>query len=289
MPTIKTQDGVSLFYHDWSASSPAKPVVLIHGWPVNADMWEYQATALVRAGMRAIAYDRRGFGRSDKPASGYDYDRFADDLAALLEQLDLYDVTLVGFSMGGGEVARYLARHGASRVRQAVLISSVVPFLLKTADHPNGAERATFDAMVEGLAADRPHFLGTFAKSFFGAGMLSKPVSDEAMQWTLSMAMQASPIATIDCVRAFSETDFRGDMAAFTVPTLIIHGGEDKTVPAAISAQPAAAAIPGATYTVYAGAPHGLYLTEKDRLSNDLIDFIGHTEPAFSSVPRQRQ
>ncbi len=284
MPFFKTQDGLRLFYNDWSTSQSGKPVVFIHGWPVNADMWEYQTTALTRAGMRCIAYDRRGFGRSDQPASGYDYDHFADDLKALLDHLDLHDVALVGFSMGGGEIARYLGRHGAGRIRQAVLVSSVVPFLLKTQDHPEGADRGVFDSMVEGLRSDRPHFLATFAKSFFGAGMLSKPVSNEAMQWTLWMAMQASPIATLECVRAFSETDFRGDLAAFTIPTLVIHGDGDQTVPPAISGEAAARGIHGSTYTVYPGAPHGLYLTEKERLSNDILDFIRRTEAAFSSV-----
>ena len=276
MPTIETKDGVRLFYKDWAGngSTGGKTAVFVHGWPVNADMWEYQMTALTEAGVRCIAYDRRGFGRSEQPAAGYDYDHFAEDLAALLDQLDLHDVTLIGFSMGGGEIARYLGRHGAGRIGQAILVSSVVPFLLKTQDHPDGADRSVFDGMVAGLREDRPHFLAEFAKSFFGVGMLSKPVSMEAMQWTLWLAMQASPIATIQCVRAFSETDFRGDLAAFTIPTLVIHGDADQTVPAAISGKAAAAGIAGANYTEYPGAPHGLYLTEKERLSRDITAFI---------------
>ena len=276
MPTIETKDGVRLFYKDWAGSGGlgGKTAVFVHGWPVNADMWEYQMSALTEAGVRCIAYDRRGFGRSEQPAAGYDYDHFADDLAALLEQLDLHDVTLIGFSMGGGEIARYLGRHGAGRIGQAILVSSVVPFLLKTQDHPDGADRSVFDGMVAGLREDRPHFLAEFAKSLFGVGMLSKPVSTEAMQWTLWLAMQASPIATIQCVRAFSETDFRGDLAAFTIPTLVIHGDADQTVPTAISGKVAAAGIAGAIYTEYPGAPHGLYLTEKERLSRDITAFI---------------
>ena len=276
MPTMETKDGVRLFYKDWAGSgrAPGKTAVFVHGWPVNADMWEYQMTALTEAGVRCIAYDRRGFGRSEQPAAGYDYDHFAEDLAALLDQLDLHDVTLIGFSMGGGEIARYLGRHGAGRIGQAILVSSVVPFLLKTQDHPDGADRSVFDGMVAGLREDRPHFLAEFAKSFFGVGMLSKPVSTEAMQWTLWLAMQASPIATIQCVRAFSETDFRGDLAAFTIPTLVIHGDADQTVPTAISGKVAAAGIAGSIYTEYPGAPHGLYLTEKERLSRDITAFI---------------
>ena len=271
MPTIKTRDDVSLFYKDWGTG---KPVVFIHGWPVNADMWEYQMGPLARHGLRCIAYDRRGFGRSEQPIGGYDYDTFADDLAALLDGLDLHDVTLVGFSMGGGEIARYLSRHGTARIGKAVLVSSVVPLLLKTADHPDGADRSVFDQMVSGLASDRPHFLATFGKLFYGVGLLTSPVSSEVLDWTLWMAMQASPIATTDCVRAFSETDFRPDLAAFTIPTLVIHGDADTTVPAAITGKAAAAGIAGSIYKEYPGAPHGLFMTEKDRLAADLLEFI---------------
>ena len=271
MPHIKTQDDVSLFYKDWGTG---KPVVFIHGWPVNADMWEYQMTPLARQGLRCIAYDRRGFGRSDQPLGPYDYEVFADDLKAVLDTLDLHDVTLVGFSMGGGEIARYLARHGSARIAKAVLVASVVPFLLKTPDHPDGADRGVFDGMVGGLEIDRPHFLAGFGKQFFGAGLLTSPVSSEILDWSLWMAMQASPIATIDCVRAFSETDFRPDLAAFTIPTLVIHGDADQTVPAGISGKVAAAGIKGAVYKEYAGAPHGLFVTEKDRLAQDLLEFI---------------
>ena len=271
MPYFDTTDGVGLFYKDWGTG---KPVVFIHGWPVNADMWEYQMAPLARQGLRCIAYDRRGFGRSAQPVGGYDYDTLADDLKALLDTLDLHDVTLVGFSMGGGEIARYLARHGSARIAKAVLVASVVPYLLKTPDHPDGADRSIFDQMVSGLVADRPHFLATFSRSFYGAGILSSPVSNEVLQWTLWMAMMASPIATIDCVRAFSETDFRPDLAAFTLPTLVIHGDADQTVPAGISGKAAAAGISGAVYKEYPGAPHGLFMTEKDRLASDLLEFI---------------
>lgn len=279
MAYFKTQDGVSLFYKDWcardgSAKEGGKPVVFIHGWPVNADMWEYQMVPLARQGLRCIAYDRRGFGRSEQPIGPYDYDTFADDLGVLLETLDLHDVTLVGFSMGGGEIARYLTRHGSARIGKVVLVSSVVPLLLKTPDHPDGADRSVFDQMVSGLESDRPNFLANFGKVFFGVGLLSSPVSSEILDWSLWMAMQASPVATIDCVRAFSETDFRPDLAAFTIPTLVIHGDADKTVPAGITGKAAAAGITGAIYKEYEGAPHGLFVTEKDRLTQDLLEFI---------------
>ena len=276
MPYIKTPDDVSLFYKDWSltGASGAGPVVFIHGWPLNADMWEYQMAPMARQGLRCIAHDRRGFGRSEQPGGGYDYDTFADDLKALLDGLDLHDVTLVGFSMGGGEIARYLSRHGAARIAKAVLVSSVVPLLLKTPDHPDGADRSVFDQMVAGLEADRPHYLATFGKGFYGVGILTSPVSSEVLDWSQWMALQASPIATVDCVRAFSETDFRPDLAAFTVPTLVIHGGSDATVPAGIAGKAAAAGIAGSIYKEYPGAPHGLFVTEKDRLTKDLLEFI---------------
>ena len=273
MPFIETQDAIRLFYKDWGSAS-AKPVVFIHGWPLNADMWEYQMTPLARQGLRTIAYDRRGFGRSDQPLGPYDYDAFADDLKAVLDALDLHDVTLVGFSMGGGEIARYLSRHAGARVGRVALVSTVVPFLLKTPDHPEGVDRGVFDQMVGGLEDDRPQFLADFGKQFFGAGLLGSPVSAGIMQWTMAMALQASPVATIDCVRAFSETDFRRDLAAFKVPTLIIHGTGDKTVPAAITGDAAAAALPHALHLHYDNAPHGLFITDKDRLTEDLARFI---------------
>ena len=271
MPFVETADKTHLFYNDWGSG---KPIVLIHGWPLDADMWEYQSVFLASQGYRVIAYDRRGFGRSGQPWTGYDYDTFADDLKVVLDTLDLQDVTLAGFSMGGGEVARYMGRHGGARVAKACLISSVCPFLLQTPDNPGGVDRATFDGMIEGLKSDRPHFMSVFGKQFFGAGLLNFSVSTEIMQWSSNMAMLASPKATLDCVRAFSETDFRRDMAAFRVPTLVIHGGSDATVPAAKSGQIAAQMIQGARYIEYEGAPHALVFTEKDRLNQDLLALL---------------
>jgi len=271
MPFIKTRDDVAIHYNDWGTG---KPVVLIHGWPLSGAMWEYQATFLAAQGLRVIAYDRRGFGESGKPYSGYDYDTFAEDLAALMEGLDLKGATLVGFSMGGGEVARYLARHGSARVAKAVLVSAVTPFLVKTPDHEDGVPRDTFDEMTRNLTDDRPAFLSTFGKGFFGAGMLNFTVTSEILQWASNLALQASPKATLDCVRAFSETDFRNDMRAFDVPTLVIHGDADATVPIDVSARAAARMVPGARLIEYGGAPHGLFFTDKARLNADLLAFV---------------
>lgn len=272
MPIITTADGTNLYYNDWGVG---RPVVLIHGWPLHADMWEYQAGRLASSGYRVIAYDRRGFGRSAQPWSGYDYDTLADDLATILDHLDLRQATLVGFSMGGGEVARFLSRHGTTRVAQAVLVSSVTPYLLRDETNPDGVDRSVFDQMIEGLLADRPHFLAKFGKQVFGAGLLNFSVSDDVLQWSFGMALQASKKATLDCVRAFSETDFRPDMAAFTIPTLVIHGDADQTVPSEKSALRVVAMIPHAELIEYPGAPHCLFFTDKDRLNTDLLRFLG--------------
>ena len=268
--TLTTKDGAALFYKDWGNG---QPVVLIHGWPLSADMWEYQAPQLANQGLRVIAYDRRGFGRSEQTASGYDYDTFADDLAAVLESLDVNDVMLIGFSMGGGEVARYMSRHGGKRVSKAVLVGAVTPYLLKSEDNPDGVDASVFNDMLEGLEADRPGFLSTFGKTFFGAGLLNFSVSSDILQWTQFLALQASPAATLACVRAFSETDFRPDLKAFKVPTLIIHGDADQTVPIDVTARKAAKQISGARLLEYSGAPHGLFYTHKDKLTADLLAF----------------
>jgi non-heme chloroperoxidase len=272
MPLIQSSGNTDLFYNDWGSG---KPVVLIHGWPLDADMWEHQSVFLAKNGYRVVAYDRRGFGRSSQPWNGYDYDTFADDLKAVLDGLDIQGATLVGFSMGGGEVARYLSKYGSQRVSKAVLISAVTPFLLQTAGNSDGVPKSTFDQMVNGLEKDRPNFLATFNKQFFGAGLLNFSVSNEIMEWSRQVAMLASPKATVDCVRAFSETDFRADLAKIDVPTLVIHGDDDQTVPIDKSGALAAKLIPNAEYTVYKGEPHGLFHTAKDRLNEDLKAFIG--------------
>ena len=272
MSYLATSDGNQLFYRDWGTG---KPVILIHGWPLNADMWEYQMMAMALRGHRVIAYDRRGFGRSSQPWAGYDYNTFADDLKAIIDTLQLTDVALVGFSMGGGEVARYMSRHGGANVSRAVLVAAVTPMLLKTSDNAGGVAQSVFDDMVAQLKLDRPYFLANFGKQFFGAGLLNFTVTPEILDWAQSLAMVASPKATIDCIRAFSETDFRADLGAFNVPTLIIHGDADVIVPIDISARIAARMIKGCGLTEYTGAPHGLFFTHKEQLTNDLLLFLG--------------
>ena len=252
-----------------------KPVVLIHGWPLDLQSWEYQLAELPLHGLRVVAYDRRGFGKSSKPWDGYNYDTLADDLKAVLDGLDLQDVTLVGFSMGGGEVARYMSRHNGARVGKVVFISAVTPYLLKTDDNPEGVDKSAFDQMIEGIGKDRPGFLANFVKPFFGVGALSHPVSQPTLDWSASTALQGTPRATTECLKAFSATDFRRDLPGIKVPTLFIHGDADKTVPLDNSAKRAVKLVPGAELKIYAGEPHGLNVTAADRLNTDLLDFIG--------------
>ncbi|TZG29483.1 alpha/beta fold hydrolase [Sphingomonas montanisoli] len=271
MPTVNARDGAPLHVKDMG-TGPA--VILIHGWPLTGDMWEYQTLALIEAGYRVITYDRRGFGHSAHPARGYDYDNFADDLADIINDLALSDVSLVGFSMGGGEIARYLSRHGASKVKRAALVSSVVPFLLKRDDNPDGVPLNVFDDMKAEIRKDRFGFLQTFAKTFYGVGLVSKPVSSALLDWTFILAIMASPKATLDCITAFGETDFRPDLKSFTIPTLVIHGTADKTVPIDPTGRAAAAGITGATLIEYDGEPHGLFATAPERLNADLLEFL---------------
>ena len=271
MPMLETDDGTALYFKEWGEGT-GSTVILIHGWPLSADSWDDQALALADAGHRVIAYDRRGFGRSDQPWDGYDYDTLADDLAAVIEATEAEDPVLVGFSMGGGEVARYLSRHGGAS--KAVLISSVVPFLLKTDDHPDGAPAEVFEGIKAGLKEDRAKFLAGFLKDFYGVGLVSHPVSQDQVDWSLAVALQAGLKGTLDCVDAFSSTDFRPDLASFTMPTLIIHGTADKTVPIDITGRAAAKAIPGATLIEYDGAPHGVLATHKDEVTKDLLAFL---------------
>ena len=271
MTYITTRDSTKLYVKDWGTG---RPVILIHGWPLSADSWDDQAMVLANSGFRTIAYDRRGFGRSDQPWSGYDYDTLSDDLADVMEATGAADAALVGFSVAGGEVARDLSRHGGKNVSQAALISSVVPYMLKTDDNPNGVDPAVFAQMTGGMKADRAHFFAGFFKSFYGVSLMSHPVSDELLENSLDVAMQASLKATLACAEAFATTDFRPDLAAFTVPTLIIHGTGDQTVPIDATGRAAAKAIPHAKFIEYDGAPHGLFATEKDRLTADLLAFL---------------
>ncbi len=271
MPYVEGSDGIELYIKEWGDGDP---VVLIHGWPLNADSWDDQAMAIADAGYRVIAYDRRGFGRSEQPWDGYDYDTLADDLASVIDATEAEGAVLVGFSMGGGEVARFLTRHPGV-AKAAVLVSSVVPYLLKDETNPDGNPGEAFDQIKAGIKADRPKFLAGFMKDFYGAGVLSSPVSAEVIAWSTSLALQAGLKGTLDCVDAFGRTDFRPDLPSFTVPTLIIHGTADKTVPIDISGRAAARAIPGAKLIEYDGAPHGLLATHKDRVTADLLSFLG--------------
>jgi non-heme chloroperoxidase len=272
MPYITTSDQTKLYAKDWGTG---RPVILMHGWPLTADTFDDLAMAIADAGMRAIAYDRRGFGRSDQPWTSYDYDRLADDLASVLEFAGAGNAAIVGFSMGGGEVARYMSRHRGKGVTQAVLIASVVPYMLKTADHPAGVDQALFDQMAKAMKDDRAKFWSGFFNDFYGVGPTAQPVSDEVLEWSRSMAMMASTRATLECAKAFATTDFRPDLPSFKVPTLIIHGTADKTVPIDATARLAAKNIAKSQLIEYEGGPHGLLASHKDRLINDVLAFLG--------------
>jgi non-heme chloroperoxidase len=262
---------IELYYEDHGSG---KPVVLIHGWPLSGASWEKQVAALLAGGHRVITYDRRGFGRSSQPSIGYEYDTFAEDLNKLLTTLDLRDVALVGFSMGGGEVARYLGANGSDRVRQAVFISSVPPFLLKTADNPSGVEGAVFDGIKQAIVADRPAFLSAFLNNFYNVDELrGKRISDEAVRQSWNVAVGASAKGSLDCVTAWY-TDFRKDLPKIDVPTLVIHGDADRIVPIAASGELTAKAVKGARKVVIQGGPHGLTWTHADQVNKELLAFL---------------
>lgn len=263
---------VEIFYKDVGRG---RPVILIHGWPLNHEMWEYQLNELPKSNLRVIAYDRRGFGKSSRPWEGYDYDTFASDLKALIDALDLNDVTLVGFSMGGGEVARYLAKYNTDgRVTRAALIGSVTPFLLKTSDNPKGIPQEQFDSIKEQLEEDRAKFLSAFGKTFYGVHTFNQPVSDEFLQQNLARCLNAALYATVKSMQAWSTTDFRNDLTKIKIPLLVIHGKEDETVPIDISAEETVKIVPHAEYVIYDDAPHGLFYTHKNKFSEDLITFV---------------
>ncbi len=254
MPYVKTRDGTDIYVKDWGSG---RPVILLHGWPLSADSWDPQMMALADAGFRAIAYDRRGFGRSGQPWSGYEYDTLADDLADVMAATGAdSDATLVGFSMGGGEVARYMSRHGGKGVIAAALVSSVVPYMLKTDDNPYGTPEDKLAEIGENIQKDRAHFFrDTFFKQFFGVGVISHPVSDDVLDAATATALQAGLKPTLACAEAFGHTDFRPDLAAFRVPTLIIHGTSDQTVPIDAAGRAAAEGIANSQLVEYDGAP----------------------------------
>jgi non-heme chloroperoxidase len=273
MSTFTTHDGTDLFYKDWGSG---RPVVFSHGWPLNADAWDEQAFLVASNGFRAIAHDRRGHGRSGQPWAGNDLDTYADDLGELIEALDLHDVILVGHSTGGGEVTRYMGRHGTTRVAKAVLLGAITPFLLMTEANPGGVPIDAFDAIRAGLSADRAQFYRELSAPFYGANRDGSTVSDGLRQAFWLWSMQVGFKGAFDCVKAFSETDLTEDLKRIDVPTLIVHGDDDQIVPIDASARRSVELVKDATLKVYPGAPHGLASTApfKDRFNEDLLAFI---------------
>ena len=272
MSTITTRDGTHIYYKDWGAG---QPVVFSHGWPLSADSWESQMLFLAGHGYRCIAHDRRGHGRSTQTWNGNDMDTYADDLAQLIETLDLKDAVLVGFSAGGGEVARYIGRHGSSRVAKVALIAAVVPLMLKTAANPDGLPLDKFDAIRAASLADRSQFYRDLASGpCFNANRPGVKVSQGMIDTFWHQGIMAGHKGTYNCIKAFSETDFTEDLKKFDIPTLIIHGDDDQIVPIAASALRAARLVGNSTLTIYPGAPHGLADTHQDQLNADLLEFL---------------
>jgi non-heme chloroperoxidase len=272
--TVGTENGtpIELHYEDHGAGAP---VVLIHGWPLSGRSWEAQVPALVEAGYRVVAYDRRGFGASSQPWGGYDYDTFAADLQALLEHLDLRDVTLVGFSMGGGEVVRHIATYGTERVARAVLAAAVPPYLLKSGDNPDGGlDEATIAQFEGGVKGDRLAFLDEFTKGFFAAGDRTDLISEPQRIYARDIAAFASPKGTLDCIAAFGRTDFREDAAKISVPTLVIHGDSDAIVPFEVSGKRSHELIENSRLILVEGGPHGLNATHADEFNRALLEFL---------------
>jgi non-heme chloroperoxidase len=277
MPTITTKDGTQLYYKDWGAG---QPVVFSHGWPLSADAWEDQMLFLAGRGYRCIAHDRRGHGRSSQPWDGNEMNTYADDLAALTEKLDLRDAIHVGHSTGGGEVARYIGRHGTKRVAKAVLISAVPPLMLKTPANPGGLPMEAFDQLRAAVQADRAQFFRDLSEPFYGFNRPGAKVSQGLRDSFWLQGMIAGHKAVYDCIQAFSETDFTEDLKKFDVPTLILHGDADQIVPIGAAAMLSAKLVPGATLKVIPGAPHGMCSTLKDQLNEELLAFFKQSKKA---------
>ncbi len=271
MATITTKDGTEIYYKDWGAG---QPVVFSHGWPLSADAWEDQMAFLGACGYRCIAHDRRGHGRSSQPWQGNEMNTYADDLAALVETLNLQDAIHIGHSTGGGEVARYIGRHGTKRVRKAVLISAVPPLMLKTAANPGGLPIEAFDKIREGVHSDRSQFFQDLSAPFYGANRPTSKVSQGLRDSFWLQGMLAGFKGVFDCIKAFSETDFTEDLKKFDVPTLILHGDDDQIVPIGAAALLSSKLVPGATLKIYPGAPHGMCSTLKDEVNADLLAFL---------------
>lgn len=271
MSAITTKDGTRLYYKDWGTG---RPVVFSHGWPLTADAWESQMIFLARHGYRCIAHDRRGHGRSGQPWEGNDMNTYADDLSELMNQLDLKDAILIGHSTGGGEVARYIGRHGTSRVGKAVLVGSVTPIMLKTKGNPEGVPMEKFDEIRAGVTADRSQFFMDLATPFFGANRKNQELSQGVRDAFWLQGMEGGLWNELECIRAFSETDFNEDLKKFDIPTLIIHGDDDQIVPIETTSLIVAKLIKNAKILIYPGGPHGLAVTHNDQLNADLLTFI---------------
>ncbi|MET0761786.1 MAG: alpha/beta hydrolase [Thermoleophilaceae bacterium] len=277
MSYVITSDGTQIFYTDWGSG---RPVIFSHGWPLNADSWEAQMLFLASNGFRCIAHDRRGHGRSSRPWNGNEMDTYADDLATLIETLELREAVLIGFSTGGGEVARYIGHYGTERVAGVVLVSAVPPLMLKTDDNPGGLPIEVFDGIRAGSIADRARLFRELADGpFFGNNRPGADVSQGVRDTFWLQGMQSGHRNAYECIAAFSATDFRGDLAKFDVPTLVIHGDDDQIVPFEVGGKASAALIGGATLKVYPGAPHGITDTHKEQLNADLLSFVRQAAP----------